>query len=72
MSVNVTKDQLATDLEKLAKIKECPRLHLANYFGDLRADVDLEMANKEHQYRDDKEKKEKIMEIWLQMISEIY
>lgn len=71
MSTNLKKDQLASQLEKLAEIKQCPRLFLANYFADLRADVDYEMAKKQHEYREDQQKKEKTIKIWLLMIAKI-
>ena len=72
MNENFKMDQLLEmEIEKLAKIKECPRLYLANYFADLKHDVDIEMAKHQQTYQKEKEKKEKIMEIWLHMIEKI-
>ena len=41
MNENLFKEPLQIELEQLATIKECPRLYLANYFADLKANVDI-------------------------------
>lgn len=58
-SETVARFHMLARQEKLAEIKECPRLHIANYFADLRAEVDLEMAKRQHKYRDDKKRNKK-------------
>ena len=37
---------LTSDLNKLKQICQIPKLYLANYFSDLRRDIDLEFAKK--------------------------
>lgn len=65
------KNELICELEKLRLIHESARLHLANYFSDLRGDVDLEMVKKQHLYQLDTEKKQTLTDLWMKMIAKI-
>ena len=71
MSVQITKEKLLTDLDKLKKITDIPKLYLSNYIKDLRDRVDIEFAPKQQELQYDKEKKKELEELWQQMISKI-
>ena len=71
MNVQITKEKLLTDLDKLNTITDIPILYLSNYFKDLRDRVDIEFAPKQQELQNDKEKKNELDELWKQMISKI-
>ena len=57
-------------LEDLQIIVEIPNLYLANYFQELRNNVDIEMFSKQMLHNNDKNEAKN--EIWKEMISKIY
>jgi hypothetical protein len=71
MNVQITKEKLLTDLDKLNTITDIPILYLSNYFKDLRDRVDIEFAPKQQELQNDKEKKNELDELWKQMITKI-
>ena len=63
-----------TKMEKLDELKqmlELPNLYLANYFSELRNKVDQTILEKQLLFSDDKEKQNKLNEIWRQLIQRI-
>ena len=66
------KQQMLIKLDELQLIVEIPNLYLANYFKELRNNVDKEMFSKQMLHNNDIEKKNEIDQIWLEMISKIY
>jgi len=71
MTVEVTKDKILNDLDKLKGIIELPDLYLADYFDALRNRVDKECATKQLKLQNDKEKKNELDELWQKMITKI-
>jgi len=71
MAVKITKEGLLNDLDNLKKITELPDLYLANYFEGLRNKVDKEFATKQQELKNDREKKEELDKLWLNMITKI-
>ena len=65
------KQQLLQKLEDLKLIIETPKLYLANYFQELRNDVDKQMFSKQMLHINENEVKNKIDQIWIEMISKI-
>ena len=69
--VELTRNDLFKELEDLKRIADLPALYLANFFIDLRNDVDKEVVSKQTILNDDKENKTKLNELWQQMIAKI-
>ena len=65
------KRQMLQKIEDLKLIIEIPKLYLANYFQDLRNEVDKEMLPKQILHHNDTEMKNEIDQIWNEMISKI-
>jgi ABC-type branched-subunit amino acid transport system ATPase component len=72
MAVQITrKEKLMSDVEKLKEIALLPNLYLANYFMDLRNDVDKELLPQQLNLENNQEKKQEINELWKQIIEKI-
>ena len=71
MIEKLKKDELLSELDQLHAIFECPRLYLASYFSDLKADVDIELVKKQQTYQKNAEIIEKLAKIWKNIISKI-
>ena len=59
-----------SDLEELKNVFSLPRLHLSNYFADLRSEVDMAFVKKD-QNETDTLLKTQIKTNWIQMIDKI-
>jgi len=70
VTVEVAKEKLLIDLDKLKKITEFPALYLADYFDALRNRVDKECATKQLELNVN-ENKEAMDELWQEMITKI-
>ena len=66
-----TKGELLNDIRQLSEILEAPRLYLADYFSDLRNQVDKEISIKQMIEQNKGEKTEQLNELWKEMISKI-
>jgi flagellar biosynthesis/type III secretory pathway chaperone len=66
-----TREILLNDLKKLNEIAQLPGLYLAYYFDVLRNKVDKECALKQLELQNDKEKKNKLDELWQTIINKI-
>ena len=71
MATGITKEKLLNDLEKLKNTLEFPKLFLANYFKELRSDVDKEFAPKQLELQKEKKNLNQLDELWQQMIAKI-
>ena len=71
MSTEITKEKFLKDLNELKDALEYPKLFMANYFNDLRNDVDIAFAPKQLEFLHDQEKKKQIDDLWQQMINRI-
>ncbi len=72
MAVQITrKEKLMSDVEKLKEIALLPNLYLANYFMDLRNDVDKELLPQQLNLENNQEKKQEMNELWKQIIEKI-
>lgn len=71
MSELIETTRLRADLDELRYICELPRFYLAQFFAHLKENVDIEMTSKQFVYQQNKEKKESVKQIWLQMIEQI-
>ena len=58
------KNQVLKEIEELKQNLEFPNLYLANYFFELRNEVDKEILSKQIKLEDDDENKQKLNEIW--------
>ena len=65
------KQKVFKKLEDLKFIVETPKLYLANYFQELRNNVDKEMFSKQMIHKDDNQMKNEISETWKKLISRI-
>ena len=65
------KQQMLKKLEDLKSIVDMPNLFLANYFQELRNNVDKEMFSKQILHKNDIEKKNELNQIWIELISKI-
>ena len=65
------KQKVFKKLEDLKFIVETPKLYLANYFQELRNNVDKEMFSKQMIHKDDNEIKNKLSETSKELISKI-
>jgi hypothetical protein len=68
----ITKDQLQIEFDTLRKITELPRLHLANFFFEIRNEVDKGFVSKLLSSKNNKQQEAKLNETWQQTISKIY
>ena len=66
-----TTEELLNDLEALQVIAEMPGLFLANYFINLRNQVDKEIVSKQIKLNNNFDKLAKLNELWEKMISKI-
>ena len=71
MATKITKEKLLNDLNKIKDIIELPSFYFSNYFSDLRNDVDKQLAPKQLELQNDKEKMKELNELWQQMIAKI-
>ena len=71
MATEITKEKIFNDLNELKDALEFPNLYMANYFNDLRNDVDKAFAPKQLEFHNDQKKKKQIDELWKQMIDRI-
>ena len=71
MAAEITKEKIFNDLNELKDALEFPNLYMANYFNDLRNDVDKAFAPKQLEFLHDQEKKKQIDDLWQQMINRI-
>ena len=66
------KQEMLKKLEDLKMIVVIPKLYLANYFQELRNNVDKQMFPKQIlHYNDNEEMKNELNQIWVEMISKI-
>ena len=69
----IKKQQMLKKLEDLKSIVEIPKLYLANYFQELRNNVDKEMFSRQILHNNDNEGvKNELNQIWKEMISKIH
>jgi UDP-N-acetylglucosamine 2-epimerase len=67
-----TKKEILLDkIEEINQIIELPQLYLANFYSDLRNDVDKEIVFKQYYLKDEDENKQKLTVAWQEIISEI-
>ncbi len=66
------REQFLKELDDLKQIIELPTLYLANYFSDLRNQVDLEINTQKMLLQNDDKEKQNLNKIWEEMISKIY
>lgn len=59
------------DLEELKNVAELPNLYLADYFNEVRNDMDKEIVSKQMKLHDDDKKVKQLNELWQKMIAEI-
>ena len=71
MATEITKEKIFNDLNELKDALEFPNLYMANYFNDLRNDVDKAFAPKQLEFLHDQEKKKQIDNLWKQIIAKI-
>ena len=71
MATEITKEKIFNDLNELKDALEFPNLYMANYFNDLRNDVDKAFAPKQLEFLHDQEKKKQIDDLWQQIIAKI-
>ena len=71
MATEIKKEKFLKDLNELKDALEFPNLYMANYFNDLRNDVDKAIAPKQLEFLHDQEKKKQIDDLWQQMINRI-
>jgi hypothetical protein len=64
------KDQVLKELNELKQLFELPSLYLADFFSDLRYQVNKQLASR-HLNENDEEIKKKIAELWIKMIEKI-
>ena len=67
----IKKKQLQTEFYTLRKITQLPKLYFANFFFELRNEVDKDFVSKLI-ISNDKEKDNKLKDTWQQTISKIY
>ena len=67
---DITRDQLLKDLDDLKAKADVPALFLANYFSNLRSEVDKEIVTRQNFMQTDKQKKN-LNVIWHQIIARI-
>ena len=58
------------DLEELKNIAELTNLYLADYFNEVRNDMDKEIVSKQIKLHDDDKKVKQLNELWQKMIAE--
>jgi len=71
MATEIKKEKFLKDLNELKDALEFPNLYMANYFNDLRNDVDKAIAPKQLEFLHDQEKKKQIDDLWQQIIAKI-
>jgi len=67
----ITRDHLLQELEELKDIVELPSIYLADYFRDLRNDVDKVITSKRVDLQSDSQKLAELSELWKEMIATI-
>ena len=70
MAKAITREQIADELEQLTHMAELPDLYLANYFSDLRNEVDKSMCSQTSQQQD-QQNRTKLNSMWEKMILKI-
>ena len=68
--ISFRRDQLLKELDQVRKVCAMPKLYLANYFADLRDQIDIQIVPK-HLKETNQQKKAELSDLWQNMIDKI-